>query len=113
MIQGDRVTGNPEMVRELAFTDCSPEDTQKALRETSHTAAVLFVGKSEYEPWNEGVPCAYILTKQDGCVPFALQQKLAEQLGPNALTVELDANHCPYLSMPDQLLSTVEKIVAA
>lgn len=101
------------MVGELAFSDCSPEVTQKAIAEMSHTAAALFVGQSEYEPWNEGVPCAYIFTKQDGCLPLPLQQQLAAQLGPNALTVELDANHGPFLSMPDQLLSAVEKIVAA
>lgn len=101
------------MIPEVAFSDCSPEDLKTAMSECSHTAAVLFVGESEYEPWNDGVPCAYIFTKQDGALPYPLQQQLAQQLGPNPVTVELDANHCPFVSVPDQLLAAVEKIVAA
>lgn len=86
---------------------------KKWAKEVSHTSAALFVGKSEYEPWADGVPCAYIFTKQDGALPFPLQQKMAQQLGPDPVTVELDANHCPFLSMPEQLLSAVDKIAAA
>lgn len=112
-VQGDRVTGNAEMVPQIAFNDLSPEDAKKWMNEMSHTAAALFVGKSEYEPWTEGVPCAYIFTTQDGALPYPLQQQMASQLGANALTVTLEASHCPFLSVPEQLLSAVEKIAAA
>lgn len=79
----------------------------------THSSAVLFTGKSEFEPWKEGIPCAYIFTKQDGALPYPLQQQLASQLGPDALTVAVDSNHCPFLSVPEELLAAVDKIVAA
>lgn len=113
MEQGDRVTPNPEMAPQMAFSDLSPEETEKWAKESSHTSMALFVGKAEYEPWADGVPCAYILTKQDGAIPYALQQKMAEQLGQDALTVELDANHNPHLSVPEQVAAAVDKFVAA
>lgn len=97
----------------LAFNDFSPEDTKEWMKQMTHTAAALFLGPSEYEPWNEGVPCAYIHTKLDGALPYALQQQMASQLGPNGLTVGVDSSHCPFLSVPDQLLSAIEKIAAA
>lgn len=101
------------MMPQVGLSDLSPEDVRKWAKEMSHTSAALFVGKSEYEPWADGVPCAYIFTKQDGALPYPLQQKMAQQLGPDPLTAEVDANHCPFLSRPEELLSAVGKIAAA
>lgn len=98
---------------QVGLSDLSPEEIKIWSKEVSHTSAALFVGKSEYEPWADGVPCAYILLKQDGALPFPLQQKMAQQLGPNPLTVEIDSNHCPFLSKPDELLSAIDKIASA
>lgn len=83
------------------------------MKDMTHTSTVLFSGKSEYEPWKEGIPCAYIFTNQDGCLPLPLQEKMASQLGPDGLTVGVDANHCPFLSVPCELLEAVQKITAA
>ncbi|KAJ4396506.1 hypothetical protein N0V93_000725 [Gnomoniopsis smithogilvyi] len=113
VIEGDRVTGDPELMPQVGLGDLSPEEIQKWSKEMSHTSAALFVGTSQYEPWANGVPCAYIFTKQDGALPFSLQQKMAEQLGPNPLTVEIDSNHCPFLSRPEELLSAINTIASA
>lgn len=101
------------MLPQVAFSDLSPEKAEKWMKHMTHTAAALFVGKSEYEPWTEGIPCAFIFTKLDGGMPFPMQQQLAQQLGPDARTAELEANHCPFLSVPEQLLEAVEKVTAA
>lgn len=98
---------------QVGLGDLSPEEIEKWSKEVSHTSAALFVGEAQYEPWADGIPCAYIYTKQDGALPYPLQQKMVQQLGPDPLTVEIDANHCPYLSRPQELLSAIDKIVAA
>lgn len=112
-VQGDRVTGDPDVVPELGFSDLPPEERQKWCKEMTHTSAALFAGINEYEPWKDGVPCAYIFTEDDGALPYALQQQMAAQLDPEAPKILIKANHCPYLSVPTELMAAVEKIVAA
>ena len=109
--QDDRVTIPADVRAEIGFSDLSPEEQEKWSKEFAHTSAVLFEGTSEYEPWNDGVPCAYIFTEDDGALPYPLQQQLATQLGPNAPTASLKANHSPFLSVPKELLEAVEKLV--
>lgn len=105
--------GDAKVLPKLALHDLSPAAREEAMKYMTHTSTVLFSGESEYEPWNEGIPCAYIVTKQDGSLPAALQEAMASQLGPNGLIVNVEANHCPFLSVPEELLAAVEKIVAA
>lgn len=95
------------------MNDLSPEEQKKWGKEVSHTSSALFAGVSEYEPWNEGIPCAYIFTEYDGALPYTLQQQMATQLGPDALTVTLKAGHCPFLSTPTEVLAAVKNIVVA
>lgn len=111
--QGDRVTGDGSVLPELALHDLSPADQQEAFTHMTHTSAVLFAGESEFEPWSEGVPCAYIFATQDGCIPLPLQEKMASQLAAGSPTASVDTNHCPFLSKPDELLQALEKVVAA
>lgn len=99
------------MMAEVGLSDLSPDDQKKWMREVTFTSAALFGGQSEYEPWKESIPCAYIYAKQDGAIPYSLQQQMAAQLGPDALTVAVDSNHCPFLSVPQELLAAVEKIL--
>ncbi|KAI7784922.1 alpha beta-hydrolase [Diaporthe eres] len=113
VLEGDRVTGDPNVVPELGFSDLPPEERQKWFKKMTHTSAALFAGVNEYEPWNGGVPCAYIFTEDDGALPYALQQQMAAQLQPGAPKILVKANHCPYLSVPAESLAAVEKIVAA
>lgn len=100
------------MVPDLVFSDLSPDERKKWMLEISHTSAALFTGVAEFEPWNEGIPCGYIFTKLDGALPYALQEKMATQMGPNGRTVTLDANHNPFLSMPEAVVRAIEEISA-
>ncbi|KUI72515.1 Pyrethroid hydrolase [Cytospora mali] len=113
VLQGDRVTIDPESMADVGFGDLPSEEQKRWGKELMHTSAILFEGVSEYEPWNESIPCAYIFAEDDGAIHYPVQQKMAAQLGPNALTVTLKSSHSPFLSMPKELLAAVEKIVAA
>lgn len=53
------------MLPEIGFNDLEPAEREKWMKEMTHTSAVLFTGKSEFEPWKEGIPCAYIFTKRE------------------------------------------------
>ncbi|KUI59066.1 Pyrethroid hydrolase [Cytospora mali] len=112
-VKGDRVTIDPESMSDVGLGYLPPEEQKRWGKELSHTSAILFEGVSEYEPWNEGIPCAYIFAEDDGAIHYPVQQKMAAQLGPNALTATLKSSHCPFLSMQKELLEAVEKIVAA
>lgn len=111
--QGDRVMIDAESMPEIGMNDLSPEEQKKWCKEMSHTSSALFAGISEFEPWNEGVPCAFILCELDNAMVYPLQQKMAAELGPDGVTVTLNSGHCPFLSKKQELLEAVEKIVTA
>lgn len=98
---------------EIGMNDLPADEQKKWCAEMSHTSTALFMGVNEFEPWSEGIPCAYVLTELDGAMPVELQHKMAEQLGPDAIKITLHAGHCPFLSTKKELLESVEKIVAA
>ncbi|ROW08188.1 hypothetical protein VPNG_06890 [Cytospora leucostoma] len=110
VMQEDRVTVNQELFPEVGFSDLPAADAKKWTEATTHTAAALFASTSEYEPWAAGVPTAYIHTADDGALPYGLQQQLAAQLG-DAPQVTLKANHSPFLSIPEETVKAVEKLI--
>lgn len=73
-------------------------------------SAALFAAPATYEPWAHGIPCSYIFTTEDGALPYPVQQAMAQQLGPEAKTASVKASHCPFLSMPDELVKAVESV---
>ncbi|KAK8066780.1 hypothetical protein PG997_013527 [Apiospora hydei] len=111
-VQGDRVVGVPEMLPQVAFNDLASEEQAKWAKEMSHTATGLFATPSGHEPWASGTPCGYIFCSDDNALPFPIQQQMAAQLGPEPKTVTLKAGHCPYLSIPDQLVDAIKTLEA-
>lgn len=107
------MTGHPDMVPGIALQDLAPGPRAEACAQMTHTSAALFAGEAEFEPWAEGVPCAYIHCTEDGALPYPLQLQMAAQLGPAPNTATVAASHCPFLSVPDDLLAAVDKVVAA
>jgi len=96
------------MVNEVAFNDISPEKAAIYSGYLTHASTAAFATPSTYEPSN-GVPCAYIFCEIDGAVPLPVQQQMASQMGPDATTFSLKAGHCPFLSVPDQVIDAVLK----
>lgn len=62
-----------------------------------------------YDPWVHGIQCAFIFCSEDNALPFPMQKAMAGQFGPDAETYTIKSGHCPYLSIPDQLLEALEK----
>ena len=106
--QGDRVFAETDKIS--VFSDLPPSERAKWTKELTHTALSLLTGTSSYEPWAHGVRCAFIFLTEDTALPLATQQLMAKQLGPGAPTVTLKANHCPHISMPDQLVDAIQEL---
>ncbi|KAH8788139.1 Alpha/beta hydrolase fold-1 [Diaporthe sp. PMI_573] len=110
VVEGDRVTGNPEMIPQVGLNDLSPEEQTKWAAEMTHTSAALFAAPALYEPWANGIPCSYIFHTEDNALPLAYQQGMAQLLGPDAKTATLKAGHSSFLSIPDQLVKVIESM---
>lgn len=99
------------MVPQIAFSDLSPADQERWAKEMTYTSAALFASPALYEPWANNIACSYIFTEKDGAIPLAVQQSLAERLGPAAKTASLPANHSPHISMPEELVKAIESVI--
>jgi len=97
------------MLPQVAFNDVSPEVAEFCSSQVTHSSAVVFATPTSYEPWASGLPCAYIFCTEDNALPYPVQQQMAAQLGPDPTTFSVKAGHCPFLSVPDQLLEVIEQ----
>lgn len=98
------------MLPQVAFNDLSADDQARWAQEMTYTSAALFAAPWGYEPWAAGVPCSYIFCTNDNALPLPYQQGMAQQLGPEPRTASLPSGHCPFLSMPDDLLTAFESV---
>ncbi|RKF75008.1 putative alpha beta-hydrolase [Golovinomyces cichoracearum] len=106
-IQGDKIETKREMMAKIGFNDLSPELAAGFCQQLTHSSASIFFTPSNFEPWSCGIPCAYIFTTQDMAIPHPQQVHMARLLGPDAKTVSLNAGHCSFLSVPDQLIKAI------
>jgi hypothetical protein len=65
-------------------------------------------------PWMD-LPSTYVHCEQDQAILLNLQKTMVKDAkvvgGGEGFSIEtLDSSHCPFLSMPDRLLSIVEKV---
>jgi hypothetical protein len=95
------------MLHQVAFNDLSPELAEFSSTLVTHSSAVVFATPTSYEPWANGLPCAYIFCTEDNALPYPIQQQMAAQLGPDPTTYTVKAGHCAFLSVPDQLLEVI------
>ncbi|KAK3356670.1 hypothetical protein B0T25DRAFT_589210 [Lasiosphaeria hispida] len=110
VVEGDRVTGNPELFPEVEFNDLSPDEQVRWSKEATHTWAALFGTPSGYEPWAGGMPCAYIVCEDDRALPPQHQRGMALLLGPEPRAASAKSGHRPFLSVPKELLRALEKV---
>lgn len=104
------MTGVRDMLPQVAFNDLGKDEQAKWSQAVTHTSAAVFATPSAFEPWASGVPCGYIFCSDDNALPLPIQQEMAAQLGPDAVSATLQSGHCPFLSVPNQLLDAVQKV---
>jgi hypothetical protein len=99
------------MFPQVGFNDMPAEEQARWAKEATYTSAALFATPSGYEPWASGVPCSYVFTADDNALPLMYQQGMSQQLGPEPRTATLKSGHCPFLSMPDELLKAFKSVL--
>ncbi|KAK4098783.1 alpha/beta-hydrolase [Parathielavia hyrcaniae] len=113
VVDGDRVTGDPEMMPEIGFNDLPADQQAYWAQQVTWTSAALFADPSQYEPWNNGIPGAYIFQTVDNALPLHLQQNMAQQLqlGPDPRNATVETGHCGFLSKPERLLGALKQVI--
>ncbi|KAI9053924.1 hypothetical protein LZ554_002869 [Drepanopeziza brunnea f. sp. 'monogermtubi'] len=106
-VQGEKTTGVAEQMHHIVFNDMSLEQAAPYFPHVSHSASSVFSAPSTFEPWNNGVKCAYIFCTEDNAIPFPIQQSMAAQLGPEPVTWVLKSGHYPFASMPQRVIEVV------
>ncbi|EKD16237.1 hypothetical protein MBM_05531 [Drepanopeziza brunnea f. sp. 'multigermtubi' MB_m1] len=108
-VQGEKTIGVADQMHHIIYNDMSVEQAAPYLQQISHSASIVFSTPSTFEPWNNGVKCAYIFCTEDNALLFPIQQAMAAQLGPEPVTWVLKCGHCPYASIPQELAEVVLK----
>lgn len=98
---------------QVAFNDLPEDEGVMYCQGLTHSTASCFASPSTFEPWSNGIPCAYIYLTEDNAIHLPIQESLAAQLGPNAETHTLKSGHCAYVSAPNQLVRVIQKAVGA
>ncbi|PBP23973.1 hypothetical protein BUE80_DR005105 [Diplocarpon rosae] len=106
-VQGDKTTAVASLLPQVAFNDLPAEQAEQYAQDVTHSSSVVFATPSTFEPWAHGIRCAYIFCTEDRALPYPNQQQMAAQLGAGPVTWTLKAGHCPFLSVPEQLLEVV------
>ncbi|KAI6712533.1 hypothetical protein JHW43_004943 [Diplocarpon mali] len=110
-VQGDKTTAVASLLPQVAFNDLPAEQAEQFAQDVTHSSSVVFATPSTFEPWANGIRCAYIFCTEDRALPYPSQQQMAAQLGPEPVTWTLKAGHCPFLSVPEQLVEVSLKAV--
>ncbi|GAD96254.1 hypothetical protein FG03116.1 [Paecilomyces variotii No. 5] len=103
------ITGAEDIIGDVPF-----EQALKVTEKMPHHSAVSFSGLLTHAGY-KWVPVVYILCEKDKVVPPEYQRGFIEVLreGTNkpVPTISLDSNHCPNISMPEELANVVQKAI--
>jgi hypothetical protein len=103
------------MMPEVGFNDLPADQQAYWAQQVTWTSAALFAAPSQFEPWNNGIPGAYIFQTIDNALPYELQQGMAQQLqlGPDPRNATMESGHCGFLSMPERLLGALKQVIGS
>ena len=98
---------------EVGFNDLPADEKAFWSTQVTWTSAALFAAPSQFEPWNNGIPGAYIFETLDNALPLNLQQAMAQQLqlGPQPRNATIETGHCGFLSQPGALLGALKSVI--
>ncbi|GAB3842568.1 alpha/beta fold hydrolase [Nesterenkonia populi] len=96
----------------LLFHRAEPADAQRAAQLLRPQSEALRDIKPAWTAYRFGkLPRLFVETLGDRAIPLAAQRRM-QQLIPGAEAVSLDADHCPMLSMPEELAEAAGSFAA-
>lgn len=108
VVDGDPpVAMMPEQAaREVFFGDCNEEVAARALPQIGPQPLLPMLTPVELPHGGLSIPRFYVLAGRDRAIPPALQRRMAKEGGATVLA-ELNADHSPFLSRPDELVDAL------
>jgi pimeloyl-ACP methyl ester carboxylesterase len=99
-------------VPDCFYNDIEPERAQQLAKKNVTHNTSTFPHKVSYAPWKE-ISTTYVYCSKDMAIFLDLQKDMvkdAQENGAPALDiVTCDSGHCPFLSMPGEVVGIVEK----
>jgi pimeloyl-ACP methyl ester carboxylesterase len=112
LIDGLTCTIRPDVIRELVYGNCTPEDAARATRLLVPQPLIAFSTPVHVTGERFGrIPKFYIQCSQDRILSPSLQRKMAVTT-PCEQIFSIDADHSPFLSAPDELASQLLHIAS-
>ncbi|EGU71880.1 hypothetical protein FOXB_17610 [Fusarium oxysporum f. sp. conglutinans Fo5176] len=94
---------------EEVFYHDVPLDLQKeAAAALTHECVRAWTDEVDYEPWHD-MHCLYFVCEEDRAVPAAMQEQMAQILGPDSVIFRSRTSHSPFLSAVEDVVDGVEK----
>jgi pimeloyl-ACP methyl ester carboxylesterase len=100
MLDGGLMQPDPSRADEVFYTDCDPATREWAKSKLKPQAAAIMMEPIGRPTWRD-VPSTYVVCVKDGALPVEVQRDVFVPRMTH--TVELQADHSPFLSQPDAL----------
>ena len=111
--QNGEVTGDPSQIVEIGFNDIEPLSVaERWASYMTWTSEKVFTDASQYSPWVDNVPEAYIHTESDHALPYPVQLQMQALLPQGSPVYTINSSHVPFISQPDELLPLVENAIS-
>ncbi len=98
-----------EAAREAIFQRCTPEQADWAIARRRPQPARPFGEPVRIGAAIDSLPRSYVLTRYDQSMAVELQRRMIAE-HPCERVIEIDADHAPYLSAPDELVAALDAI---
>ena len=100
---------DPEMVRRFFLQDCDETTTAEALSRLTRQSLTPFGQSPRDAAWRQK-PAAYVVCTEDLATPAEVQRR---RVRDDAVTVEFEAGHHPFLSRPEAFAECLANTVGA
>lgn len=90
----------------IFYNDVADPDTYTAMLKTH--SYQTFSSKVTYPGWKH-VPSTYLLCENDMAIPLHAQKAMVENSGVQWRVDSINASHSPFLSMPDEVASSIRR----
>ncbi|KAG8974881.1 hypothetical protein FRB90_009700 [Tulasnella sp. 427] len=90
------------------YNDLSPKVQQEMVAKIQPHSFKTFTTKSTYEGWRDA-PGTYLHCEKDNCIPLPSQKAMLESIGIDFRTETFDTDHCPFISIPEQIAMAVRR----
>jgi pimeloyl-ACP methyl ester carboxylesterase len=97
-----------EAAREAFYGRCAPEQAAWALEQLRPQPLAPFVAPVSLGDTSERLPRAYVVASEDRAIPTELQRRLVRD-NPDVESVEIEADHSPFLSATPELAAALER----